>query len=388
MSSARGDYIAKAMVTKRIKPMMIDGKKTYQIGIPIHWGYRGIAEDEGQDRAGPRQPAFADRYRSKRLHAGVQRLPGEDREGYREDAMANGRLQIKQSRATSGPFPAAALQRELRGLQADRRDHLHRLQGMRGRLPRMERISVSRDDLRQHISDDAVNGMELLQPDPVQRASARRRHAEWLMRKDQCMHCADPGCLRACPADGAIVQYSNGIVDFNQENCIGCQYCVSGCPFNIPKFNPRTKKVYKCTLCSDRVGAGLEPACIKACPTGCLQFGSKDDMKELAESARRSTARADFRIRTRACTTAGVGGTHVIYVLHDATNPEAYGGLPADPHVPWLVRIWKGPLKWVGGMAMTAGIFGVALHYLRFGPKIVDREEGDRGVNQEKSVNE
>jgi hypothetical protein len=65
----------------------------------------------------------------------------------------------------------------------------------------------------------------------------------------------------------------------------------------------------------------------------------------------------------------GVGGTHVIYVLHDATNPQAYGGLPADPHVPLLVRFWKGPLKWLGGLAMTAGVFGVALHYLRFGPK-------------------
>jgi formate dehydrogenase major subunit len=48
VSSARGYYVAKAMVTKRIKPMMVDGKKTYQIGIPIHWGYRGIAEDEGK----------------------------------------------------------------------------------------------------------------------------------------------------------------------------------------------------------------------------------------------------------------------------------------------------------------------------------------------------
>src|SRR5947209_11916897 len=54
----------------------------------------------------------------------------------------------------------------------------------------------------------------------------------WIFRKDQCMHCADPGCLRACPADGAIVQYKSGIVDFQQEYCIGCQYCVSGCPFN------------------------------------------------------------------------------------------------------------------------------------------------------------
>jgi formate dehydrogenase major subunit len=48
VTSARGQYIAKAMVTKRIKPMMIDGKKTYQIGVPIHWGYRGIAEDAGK----------------------------------------------------------------------------------------------------------------------------------------------------------------------------------------------------------------------------------------------------------------------------------------------------------------------------------------------------
>ena len=107
---------------------------------------------------------------------------------------------------------------------------------------------------------------------------------QWLMRKDQCMHCADPGCLHACPADGAIVKYANGIVDFNQENCIGCEFCVSGCPFQYSALQSRmTKRVYKCTLCSDRVGEGLEPACIKACPTGCLKFGSKDDMKFIAE---------------------------------------------------------------------------------------------------------
>ena len=48
VSSARNEYVAKAMVTRRIKAMMINRKKTYQIGIPIHWGYRGIAEDEGR----------------------------------------------------------------------------------------------------------------------------------------------------------------------------------------------------------------------------------------------------------------------------------------------------------------------------------------------------
>ena len=87
------------------------------------------------------------------------------------------------------------------------------------------------------------------------------RGLEWLIRKDGCMHCAEPGCLKACPAPGAIVQYSNGIVDFHEENCIGCGYCITGCPFDIPRLSKKDSKVYKCTLCSDRVavraGAGL-----------------------------------------------------------------------------------------------------------------------------------
>jgi len=71
---------------------------------------------------------------------------------------------------------------------------------------------------------------------------------EWLIRKDGCMHCDDPGCLKACPAPGAIVQYTNGIVDFVSENCIGCGYCVKGCPFNVPRISKVDRKAYKCTL--------------------------------------------------------------------------------------------------------------------------------------------
>jgi formate dehydrogenase iron-sulfur subunit len=200
-----------------------------------------------------------------------------------------------------------------------------------------------------------------------------------LMRKDQCMHCSEPGCLVACPADGAIVQYQNGIVDFQQENCIGCQYCVTGCPFNIPKFNQQTKKVYKCTLCSDRVSEGLEPACIKACPTGCLQFGLKEDLKAEAET-RAAQLREEYgHANAGVYDPAGVGGTGVIYVLHDITNPEAYGGLPKDPQIPWIVRLWKKPVKWIGNLAMLGGVIGVTLHYLRFGPKEVDVEETRKG---------
>jgi len=200
----------------------------------------------------------------------------------------------------------------------------------------------------------------------------------WLMRKDQCMHCADPGCLKACPSDGAIVQYTNGIVDFQQDHCIGCGYCITGCPFDIPKFNPATKKVYKCTLCSDRVSSGLEPACIKACPTGCLHFGTKDDMKDLAEKRARQLREHYGFEQAGVYDPPGVGGTGVIYVLHDVTQPEAYGGLPANPSIPWTVRLWKTPLKWIGNLAMLGGLIGVTLHYLRFGPKVVKEDQGEK----------
>lgn len=196
----------------------------------------------------------------------------------------------------------------------------------------------------------------------------------WLMRKDQCMHCEDPGCLRACPADGAIVQYTNGIVDFQQEHCIGCQYCVSGCPYDVPKFNPATQKVYKCTLCSDRVGNGLEPACIKACPTGCLKFGTKADMLQLAEDRAAQLREHSGYPNAGVYDPASIGGTHVVYVLHDITEPEQYGGLPANPTIPPAYTIWKSAAKPVGLLLALLAVPAALLHYLTVGPKAPEPE--------------
>jgi formate dehydrogenase iron-sulfur subunit len=194
----------------------------------------------------------------------------------------------------------------------------------------------------------------------------------WLMRKDQCMHCTEPGCLVACPAPGAIVQYANGIVDFNQDQCIGCGYCMTGCPFNVPKFAPGTQRVYKCTLCVDRVSNGLQPACVKACPTSCLQFGTKDDMLQIA-ATRVDQLKANGFAEAAVYDPQGVGGTGVVTVLAFGNQPELYG-LPGDPVVPASVRLWKGPLKWVGNLAILGGIFAAAIHYVRFGRKDVPAE--------------
>ncbi|WP_037585414.1 formate dehydrogenase subunit beta [Stenoxybacter acetivorans] len=197
---------------------------------------------------------------------------------------------------------------------------------------------------------------------------------EWLIRKDGCMHCSDPGCLKACPSPGAIIQYENGIVDFHQENCIGCGYCVSGCPFNIPRISKKDNRAYKCTLCSDRVAVGQEPACAKSCPTGAIQFGSKEAMKQVA-------AERVAELNTRGFANAGlydpqgVGGTHVMYVLHHADKPQLYHGLPENPSISPTVRLWKGILKPLATIGIAAAGFIGWLHYITVGPNRADEEE-------------
>ena len=196
---------------------------------------------------------------------------------------------------------------------------------------------------------------------------------EWLIRKDGCMHCAEPGCLKACPSPGAIVKYANGIVDFDQDKCIGCGYCITGCPFNIPRISEKDKKAYKCTLCSDRVSVGLEPACVKTCPTGAIVFGSKEDMKEHAAGRIADLKERGFD-QAGLYDPDGVGGTHVMYVLHHADRPELYSGLPNNPAISPLVSLWKGVTKPLATLALAGVALGSLFHYVTKGPNEVSRE--------------
>ncbi|MDF9393320.1 MULTISPECIES: formate dehydrogenase subunit beta [Methylococcus] len=200
---------------------------------------------------------------------------------------------------------------------------------------------------------------------------------EWLIRKDGCMHCADPGCLKACPSPGAIIQYSNGIVDFHEENCIGCGYCIAGCPFDIPRLSPKDGKAYKCTLCSDRVSVGLEPACIKSCPTQALVFGSKEDMIEHANERIADLKERGFE-HAGLYDPAGVGGTHVMYVLHHADKPQLYDGLPQNPQISSLVGLWKGIFKPLATAALALTALAGFFHYVTVGPNETGEDEEEK----------
>ena len=203
---------------------------------------------------------------------------------------------------------------------------------------------------------------------------------EWLIRKDGCMHCADPGCLKACPSPGAIVQYQNGIVDFVHDKCIGCGYCIKGCPFNIPRISKADSTAYKCTLCVDRVAVGQGPACAKACPTKAISFGSKQDMKTLADSRINDLKSRGFA-EAGLYDPPGVGGTHVMYVLHHNDRPELYAGLPNNPKISAIVEAWKGVTKYAGlGVLGLAALVGFVHHAVMGADRVTktDEENGKR----------
>ncbi|MFQ5704553.1 MAG: formate dehydrogenase subunit beta [Gemmatimonadales bacterium] len=202
---------------------------------------------------------------------------------------------------------------------------------------------------------------------------------QWLIKKDACHHCEEPGCLYACPAPGAIVQYENGIVDFNQENCIGCQYCVTGCPFDIPRFDKDTRTVYKCNMCIDRVEAGLEPACVKTCPTAAISFGTKEEMLALAGRKVEGLKRRGMSNAT-IYDPPGVGGTHMMYVVPHGDRLADYD-LPENPVAAPGAFAFLGGLKKIGSGMFGLGLLATAVHYMIVGPETADTEEAVDAVS-------
>lgn len=197
---------------------------------------------------------------------------------------------------------------------------------------------------------------------------------EWTMRKAGCMHCEEPGCLKACPSPGAIIKYANGIVDFQSDKCIGCGYCIAGCPFDVPRISSKDNRAYKCTLCVDRVMVGQAPACAKTCTMGAIQFGTKAEMIELAEK-RIAQLKARGYANAGLYNPQGVGGTHVMYVLPHLDKPELYSGLPKDPSISTTVTLWKDFLKPFAAVAMGGLVLAEVAHYIAIGPNTEELKE-------------
>jgi formate dehydrogenase iron-sulfur subunit len=180
----------------------------------------------------------------------------------------------------------------------------------------------------------------------------------WLMASDVCKHCTHAACLDVCPT-GALFRTEFGTVVVQEDICNGCGYCIPACPFGVIDRREDDGRAFKCTLCYDRLGVGLEPACAKACPTDSIQFGELDVLRDRAqgrlaelhaagvESARLYGERPDD----------GVGGAGAFFLLLD--EPEVYG-LPPDPVVTTrdLPAMWRQV-----GLAAGSLLAGIALAF-------------------------
>ena len=180
----------------------------------------------------------------------------------------------------------------------------------------------------------------------------------WLFRKDGCMHCTDAACVEVCPAD-ALFHTKFGTVGVRRDNCIGCEACVEACPFGVPKMDTETEKAFKCDMCESRLENGLEPACVKACPTGALQFGDKKSMLKIA-----SKRAKELGGKASVYGDKLLGGLHVVYVLQEKVS--VYDNLPVKPV---KQASWKSLFKPFGLLA-AGGIIGPSfLRYVSHDPK-------------------
>ena len=183
----------------------------------------------------------------------------------------------------------------------------------------------------------------------------------WLMNSDVCKHCTRAACLEVCPT-GALFQTEYGTVVIQDDVCNGCGYCVPACPFGVIDRREGDGRAFKCTLCYDRLGLDLLPACAKACPTGSISFGPLDEMEAKARARLdrlRGEGVADARLYgTPDAGGEGVGGTGSIFLLLD--RPEVYG-LPSEPAAPSreLAGAWGAAA--VAASALVLGVVAAVL---------------------------
>ena len=179
----------------------------------------------------------------------------------------------------------------------------------------------------------------------------------WMFRPIRCLHCTEASCVEVCPTGAAA--HRGEFVVFDQKWCIGCGYCETACPFDVPRLGEGAEKgsATKCWFCADRVSDGLKPACAAACPTGAIEFGDRNAL----------IAKANDRVgllKGQGLSDAILygdkllGGLGQMYLLQE--KPSFYG-LPEAPRVATRTAVGS----WVSGL-VTAGIVAAVPFWLLF----------------------
>ena len=189
---------------------------------------------------------------------------------------------------------------------------------------------------------------------PAQQIAGTDDGLRWLMSSDVCKHCTTAACLDVCPT-GSLFKTEFATVVVQPDICNGCGYCVPACPYGVLDRRPDDGRVWKCTLCYDRLKDDLEPACAKACPTDSINFGTHEDMLAMAADRLDQVVAAGYPGAQLYGDgpSNGVDGAGSVFLLLDA--PEVYG-LPPDPIASskHLGSMWRAAFAAAG--ALVAGI--------------------------------
>ena len=279
-------------------------------------------------------------------------------------------LEIRRSSASlwgeqTGAAPAA------RRRQVHRHHDLHRLQGLRGRLPGVERPASRRRPQQTGTYQTLPTlARRVLEPDPLQRAETADGGLAWLMRKDQCMHCEDPGCLARLPGAGR----DRAVRERHRRRQPGRSASAAatarpGCPFDVPRFHAEDREdgqvhavrgPRRRSASSPRASRPAPPAACSSAPrTTCWRWASS------ASSSSRPTASPQAALYDP----PGVGGTGVVTVLAHGDHPSGTG-CPRDPHVPLArAHLEVACCGRSASLAIFGAVVGAFGHFMKYGRK-------------------
>lgn len=164
-----------------------------------------------------------------------------------------------------------------------------------------------------------------------------------------CHHCVDPACMKGCPVKAYEKDPVTGIVRHLDDQCIGCQYCVFTCPYEVPQFNPKKGIVRKCDMCADRLAEGEAPACVQACPNEAIAIR----VVEVAQAI--EDAQADAFLP--GAPSPGITVPTTVYktkevMAHNMLPADFYRVHPAHQHMPLVLMLVLTQLS-VGAFAAT-----------------------------------